>query len=75
LRLASAASPAPIFTHVIWKPRRASHRIRVPSSELARYETTWLQEEVETGALHRMMQNPPPPDNAGITWTSWRDHQ
>lgn len=66
---------AVLFSHDDFPGVRFGHRIRVPSSELARYETTWLQEEVETGALHRMMQNPPPPDNAGITWTSWRDHQ
>ncbi len=32
-----------------------------------------LKEEIETGALHRMMQTPPPADDAGITWTTWED--
>lgn len=31
----------------------------------------WLKEEVETWALHRMMQAQPAPDGAGILWTTW----
>jgi len=30
-------------------------------------------EEIETGALDRMMQTPPPADTHGITWTTWGD--
>lgn len=37
------------------------------------HEDIWLMEEIETGALDRMMQNPPTPDHAGITWTTWGD--
>jgi hypothetical protein len=66
---------AVLFSHEDFPGVRFGHRIRAPSSELARYETTWLQEEVGTGALHRMMQNPPPPDDAGITWTTWRGNE
>jgi hypothetical protein len=28
-------------------------------------------EEIETGALDRMMQDPPAPDDAGVIWTTW----
>jgi hypothetical protein len=28
-------------------------------------------EEIETGALHRMMQDQPAADSAGIVWTTW----
>jgi hypothetical protein len=28
-------------------------------------------EDIETGALHRMMNSRPTPDHAGITWTTW----
>jgi len=66
---------AVFFSHEDFPGVRFGHRIRAASSELARYETTWLQEEVGTGALHRMMRNPPPPDDAGITWTSWRGNE
>jgi hypothetical protein len=32
----------------------------------------WLKEEIETGALDRMMQTPPA-DETGIIWTTWED--
>jgi hypothetical protein len=28
-------------------------------------------EEIDTGALHRMMRNEPAADDAGIIWTTW----
>jgi hypothetical protein len=28
-------------------------------------------EQIEAGALHQMMDNPPPGDSAGIIWTTW----
>jgi hypothetical protein len=28
-------------------------------------------EEIDTGALHRMMRNAPAADDAGIIWTTW----
>jgi len=28
-------------------------------------------EEIDTGALDRMMQDPPAPDDAGVIWTTW----
>jgi hypothetical protein len=36
-------------------------------------EKIWLKEAIETGALGRMMANPPAPDGAGIVWTTWDD--
>ena len=36
-------------------------------------ERIGLKEEIETGALDRMMQDPPAPDDAGIIWTTWED--
>ena len=66
---------AVLFSHERFPGVRFGHRIRAPSSELARYATVWLKEEVETGALHRMMRSQPPPDDAGIIWTSWRGNR
>lgn len=37
-------------------------------------EQIWLKEEIETGALDRMMDDPPAPDSAGIVWTTWGDN-
>jgi hypothetical protein len=62
---------AVLFSHRDFPGTRFGHRIAPPSGELARYETIWLAEEIETGALHRMMHADPRPDGAGITWTSW----
>lgn len=45
---------------------RFGHRMRTPSA-------IFLKEEVETGALHRMMANQPSPDASGIAWTTWDD--
>ncbi len=36
-------------------------------------ERVGLKEEIETGALDRMMQHAPAADDAGIIWTSWED--
>ena len=35
------------------------------------HERIWLMEEIDTGALDRMMQDPPAPDDAGVIWTTW----
>jgi hypothetical protein len=45
---------------------RFGYRMRTPSA-------IFLKEEVETGALHRMMLNLPSPNASGITWTTWDD--
>jgi hypothetical protein len=36
-------------------------------------EQIWLKEAIETGALDRMMSDPPAPDSAGTVWTTWGD--
>ena len=36
-------------------------------------EKVWLKEAIETGALDRMMADPPAPDGAGVVWTNWAD--
>ena len=37
-----------------------------------KHSLIWLMEEIETGALHRLMRDRPPADSAGITWTTFR---
>jgi hypothetical protein len=65
---------AVLFSHRDFPGARFGHRIEPPQGELARYETIWLAEEIETGTLHAMMRADPRPDAAGIIWTSWRAH-
>jgi hypothetical protein len=59
---------AVLFSHDSYPGVRFGHRFTPPSDEHA---AIWLMEEIETGALHRMMQAPPRADDAGITWTTW----
>jgi hypothetical protein len=42
-------------------------------SYMTALEKIWLKEEIETGALDRMMQIPPAADETGIIWTTWED--
>jgi hypothetical protein len=51
---------------------RFGHRFRLESPAENR-EPIWLVEEIETGALDRMMEDPPAPDDAGVIWTTWGD--
>jgi len=60
-----------LFFHERFPGRRFGHRFPPPSSKTARYGSIWLKEEIETGALHRMMRNQPSSDEAGIIWTTW----
>ena len=63
---------AVLFSHEHFPGIRCGHRFRrEPGQET--YQCIWLKEEIETGALHRMMQNPPAPDGAGVIWTTWGD--
>ena len=63
---------AVLFFHDHFPGIRFGHRLRrEPGQET--YERVWLMEEIETGALHRMMQDPPAPDDAGVIWTTWGD--
>lgn len=58
---------AVLFNHQGFPGVRFGHRF-TPGDKNA---PIWLKEEIETGALHRMMQAQPAPDDAGIVWTTW----
>jgi len=58
---------AVLFSHHGFPGVRFGHRF-TPGDQHA---AIWLKEEVETGALHLMMQAQPAPDDAGILWTTW----
>jgi hypothetical protein len=62
---------AVLFRHESFPGIRFGHRFPHPGEELAEYSTIWLQEEIQTGALHRMMRDAPAADAAGIVWTAW----
>lgn len=49
---------------------RFGHRLSGYDPALERIS---LKEEIETGALDRMMEDPPAADEAGIIWTTWED--
>jgi hypothetical protein len=57
-----------LFWHEDFPGVRFGHRFPGPSDKGA---LIWLMEEIETGALRRMMRDPPPADDAGIIWTTW----
>jgi hypothetical protein len=59
---------AVLFSHESFPGVRFGHRFAPPSDKHA---PVWLMEEIETGALHRMMQDQPAADDAGIVWTTW----
>jgi hypothetical protein len=59
-----------LFSHEDFPGTRFGHRF---SQHADKHGLIWLMEEIETGALHRMMRQPPPADAAGITWTTWDD--
>lgn len=63
---------AVLFSYNHFPGVRFGHRFRLESAAENR-EPIWLMEEIETGALHRMMQDPPGADEAGVTWTTWGD--
>ncbi len=61
---------AVLFSHGHFPGVRFGHRF--PLDPFAEdHESIWLKEEIETGALHRMMGNQPARDSAGIIWTIW----
>ena len=61
---------AVLFTHRDFPGVRFGHRFPLDPHAEGR-EQIWLKEEIETGALHRMMNSRTAPDDAGITWTTW----
>jgi hypothetical protein len=61
---------AVLFRHERFPGVRFGHRFPLePFGE--GHEKIWLMEEIDTGALHRMMNDPPPADRDGIVWTAW----
>jgi hypothetical protein len=61
---------AVLFSHRDFPGVRLGHRFPL-DPDAGGHELIWLKEEIETGALHRMMDGQPAPDGAGITWTVW----
>ena len=61
---------AVLFSHHHFPGIRFGHRFRLEPSGQNR-EPIWLKEEIETGALHRMMQNEPVAKDIGVIWTTW----
>jgi hypothetical protein len=59
---------AVLFSHDSFPGVLFGHRFTAPSDKHAEI---WLMEEIETGALHRMMRVPPWADDEGIIWTAW----
>jgi hypothetical protein len=61
---------AVLFSHTHFPDLRFGHRF--PLEPYAKdYESIWLMEEIDTGALHRMMKKQPAADSTGIIWTAW----
>ncbi len=63
---------AVLFSHRHFPGVRFGHRFP-PDPDAAALEQIWLKEEIETGALDRMMQSQPAADETGIIWTTWED--
>ena len=59
-----------LFSHRDFPGARFGHRFSGYDPALERIE---FKEEIETGALHRLMQSHPTPDHAGVIWTAWED--
>ncbi|MHB1874843.1 MAG: hypothetical protein ACYCPF_08325, partial [Streptosporangiaceae bacterium] len=65
-----ARSLAILFTHQAYPDVRFGHRFARWDDK---HSLIWLMEEIETGALHRMMRDAPPAAGAaGITWTTFK---
>jgi hypothetical protein len=63
---------AVLFSHDKFPGIRFGHHFpREPGPET--FEEIWLKDEIETGALHRMMEDSPAPDEEGVIWTTWGD--
>jgi len=63
---------AVLFSHASFPGVRFGHRFPLGLDEYGG-DPVYLREEIETGALHRMMQAQPAADDNGITWTTWGD--
>ncbi len=63
---------AVLFSHASFPGARFGHRFPLGLDTYGG-DPVYLREEIDTGALHRMMQAQPAPDDNGITWTTWAD--
>jgi hypothetical protein len=61
---------AVLFCHEHFPDVRFGHRFRLEPFGNGR-EDIWLMEEIDTGALHRMMDSQPSADSTDIIWTAW----
>ena len=61
---------AVLFSHQDFPNARFGHRFPLEPFGEDR-EKIWLKEELDTGALHHMMDTQPAADDAGIIWTTW----
>ena len=61
---------AVLFCHEHFPDARFGHRFRLEPFGNG-HEDILLMEEIDTGALHRMMDSQPSADSAGIIWTTW----
>ena len=59
-----------LFSYRRFPGLRFGHRF---SGYAPAIERISLKEEIETGALDRMMEDPPAADEAGIIWTTWEE--
>lgn len=59
-----------LFSYRDFPGIRFGHRFPPDDAGL---DKIWLKEEIETGALDRMMADPPAPDGVGVVWTTWGD--
>lgn len=69
-RTAEHANVVVLFSHERWPGIRFGHRFP-PPDQADGYEHIWLKEEIETGALARLMDRDPIPDSDGVIWTDW----
>lgn len=60
-----------LFSHEHFPGVWFGHKFPAIRGEDAGNASIWLKEEIETGALHRMMQAGPPADAPGMVWTTW----
>lgn len=63
---------AVLFSCASFPGVRFGHRFPLGLDEYGG-DPVYLREEIDTGALHRMMRAQPAADGNGITWTTWGD--
>ena len=61
---------AVLFSHQHVPGIRFGHRFPLDDPGL---DKIWLKEEIETGALDRLMETHPSADSTGIMWTTWEN--